>query len=378
MGYFLDICCIKQDSIFDIKQGVMHLTEYILASKELIVLWTPRYSTRIWCLCELATFCRRAHLLRNLADAGAHEEAGRIVFLPLWLPPFAFAFSLNFLIMSILPWYASLVGTASPELFVVGLSLLCLALFTAIGFVVLYIQFAKIMAITFQDFSLDNAQAVSEEDRKLVLDYIQVTWSSAPRPCNGRDEFERFVRGELAEYVCEKHATLSAALRVLVSNTILVLIWQVLALALFLGKRALAATAPIYGLHLTDIVGAHSLAGLSLHGTPGSDGIGLAKACAKGGWHRTHPHHAQKSETDNPAGRSSQPHSTKEEKNDTRRRLDSEKILAQILSVPTGFSKQRGASVTSSATYDCDCRIMIDVSHASHDLFGGLMILWQS
>ena len=111
-GYYLDICCINQESSSSIEARVRHLTEYILASSELIALWTPRYATRVWCICELAMFFRRACLLKKLGEAGERQEVGRIVFLPLWMPPMAQAFSLSFLILSVSVWYYMLVAVA--------------------------------------------------------------------------------------------------------------------------------------------------------------------------------------------------------------------------------------------------------------------------
>lgn len=104
-GYFLDISCIRQDSPEDIRRGVMHLTEYLMVSSELIVLWTPKYSKRLWCVCELATFFRRVCLLEHMSAAGEHCEVGNIAFLPLWAAPLSLGFSYSVLVLLVLMWY---------------------------------------------------------------------------------------------------------------------------------------------------------------------------------------------------------------------------------------------------------------------------------
>ena len=89
------------------------------------------------------------------------------------------------------------------------------------------------MADTFRNFDLNTAEAFDDNDKRLVLEYIGAIWNSHKGRSDGCEIFEQFVRNELADFVHERHAKLSRALRLLVSNTVLVLILQVFAFCLF-------------------------------------------------------------------------------------------------------------------------------------------------
>ncbi|KAF4663466.1 hypothetical protein FOZ61_001629 [Perkinsus olseni] len=55
---FLDKCCIQQKDPTAKSYGISRLAEYLCASDKLLILWSPDYLDRLWCVYELAVFLR--------------------------------------------------------------------------------------------------------------------------------------------------------------------------------------------------------------------------------------------------------------------------------------------------------------------------------
>ncbi|KAF4654223.1 mRNA-capping enzyme subunit beta [Perkinsus olseni] len=55
---FLDICCIPQKDPAAKLYGISKLAEYLRVSDKLLILWSPDYLDRLWCVYELAVFLR--------------------------------------------------------------------------------------------------------------------------------------------------------------------------------------------------------------------------------------------------------------------------------------------------------------------------------
>ncbi|KAF4676903.1 hypothetical protein FOL47_004382 [Perkinsus chesapeaki] len=53
---FLDKCCINQTDLVDKANGISKLSDYLKKSDKLVILWTPNYLNRLWCVYELAVF----------------------------------------------------------------------------------------------------------------------------------------------------------------------------------------------------------------------------------------------------------------------------------------------------------------------------------
>ncbi|KAF4684860.1 hypothetical protein FOZ60_007270 [Perkinsus olseni] len=53
---FLDKCCIPQDDPIAKSYGISRLADYLRASDKLLILWSPDYLDRLWCVYELAVF----------------------------------------------------------------------------------------------------------------------------------------------------------------------------------------------------------------------------------------------------------------------------------------------------------------------------------
>eukprot|EP00971_Amphidinium_carterae_P097168 1923054-Amphidinium_carterae.1 len=75
---FLDRLCIHQwdEDLKDL--GVKSLGKVVATSHEIMVLWSPDYFERMWCVFELATFAASNHSARD------------ILLLPLWKTPFIY------------------------------------------------------------------------------------------------------------------------------------------------------------------------------------------------------------------------------------------------------------------------------------------------
>eukprot|EP00929_Paragymnodinium_shiwhaense_P036914 TRINITY_DN19733_c0_g1_i2.p1 TRINITY_DN19733_c0_g1~~TRINITY_DN19733_c0_g1_i2.p1 ORF type:complete len:381 (+),score=17.53 TRINITY_DN19733_c0_g1_i2:52-1194(+) len=72
---FLDKLCIHQTDVDKKTAGILGLAGFLRASRRLVVLWSPRYFSRLWCSYELAAWC---HL---------HSSAMRPVkFMPVSMP----------------------------------------------------------------------------------------------------------------------------------------------------------------------------------------------------------------------------------------------------------------------------------------------------
>eukprot|EP00438_Fugacium_kawagutii_P018069 Skav221814 [mRNA] locus=scaffold2435:189714:194469:- [translate_table: standard] len=56
---FLDVLCISQDDEVLKRQGILGLPSFLHCSRRLTILWSSEWSSRLWCVFELATFLSR-------------------------------------------------------------------------------------------------------------------------------------------------------------------------------------------------------------------------------------------------------------------------------------------------------------------------------
>lgn len=63
---FLDKLCINQMDSEKKQQGILGLGAFVLRSKKLLVLWSPRYFTRMWCTYEIGCFLSHGQTSRRI------------------------------------------------------------------------------------------------------------------------------------------------------------------------------------------------------------------------------------------------------------------------------------------------------------------------
>ena len=101
----------------------------------------------------------------------------------------------------------------------------------------LYYEEAKKIVTKFEKFTLSEAECVSEDDKHTVMEYIDRTWSTSADAGDGCDVFTRFVKEELSVYVKEEFLKPAAVVKCLLSNSIMVLLWQAFFLLVYFANQ---------------------------------------------------------------------------------------------------------------------------------------------
>ncbi|CAE7785839.1 unnamed protein product [Symbiodinium sp. CCMP2592] len=178
---FLDVASINQTDKELMERGVYGIGGFLCKSKELRVLWSTPYFTRLWCVFEVAAY-RTAN------------PAGRLAFCPLFVEVGSFmcvagAYFSCFLFMFSIPLGSVVAPMASY----------------AIALVPVYVlmhQLRQNAAVKYQllhdlkQFDLNAVQSHSDFDRKFVFTAIQAWYGST-------EAFTQFVQGPLREELLE-------------------------------------------------------------------------------------------------------------------------------------------------------------------------------
>jgi hypothetical protein len=122
------------------------------------------------------------------------------------------------------------------------------------------------MVKSFANFRFDNACCFSEEDRVMVLAHIRETWKNDDVQ-DGCIVFEQFVRRHLSKHIHEEHGSLLAALRFLCSNSVLVLVWQLVALGYVFSSQVTKVFEEFFDTSFEDPIFAGNVLGNALPGS---------------------------------------------------------------------------------------------------------------
>mmetsp|Transcript_21028 Transcript_21028/g.49340 ORF Transcript_21028/g.49340 Transcript_21028/m.49340 type:complete len:631 (-) Transcript_21028:259-2151(-) len=184
---FVDIACIHQKDS-DLKQrGIYSIGGFLKRARELRVLWTPPYLSRMWCIFELAAY-RKANPAGRITLAPIFiEHSVHLVAVSLWGCVICYWGALAFDLTEV---YGFLVGLLLP----LGIALLPVA---CIVHGLRYFFCAKHRL--FQDlrrFKLESAECSEEFDAMFVHTAIQSWYGSTA-------SFEHFVQETLVQEIPE-------------------------------------------------------------------------------------------------------------------------------------------------------------------------------
>eukprot|EP00435_Cladocopium_sp_Y103_P069559 s352_g33.t1 len=181
---FLDVASIHQVDEDMKERGIYGLGGFLKASKELRILWSPPYLSRLWCIFELAAY--------RMAN-----PAGKIVLKPLFVEASVLACWLGMHVAMIL-WLVTMVYLASWGNLTFFLSL--------VPFIPVFHSLRKNFLMKrqllndIQNFDLDAVECRTDFDKEFVHAAI-VEWYG------GKDAFTEYVRGPLQEELISKQRT---------------------------------------------------------------------------------------------------------------------------------------------------------------------------
>jgi hypothetical protein len=193
---FLDIACVPQEDAAGKAQGIARLGAVLARSEYMILLVDEFYWTRLWCIFEVAAFCR-------------HAERSRLVVLPLHVGFVELGFFgciLAFLPMSILVRGSGILGMTSVSAYYVLLPTTVMITVPILIAAHVSGRRSREALHALRDFSIDDAQCQSADDRRALIAVI-CEWYTDTRAGEidpqrllelGRHKFEMFVRHDLA------------------------------------------------------------------------------------------------------------------------------------------------------------------------------------
>lgn len=184
---FLDVVSIHQTDPVLMERGIYGLAGFLRMSKELRVLWSPRYLSRLWCVFELAAF-------------RTCNPSGKITFTPLFIELSVFWMVFAGYIASSVYW----VTIITPSTIMTLVGYMCgLAPCTA---AIHQLRLSKRMQLEMfhelATFDLTKAECRKASDRVLVHLVIARWYGSA-------DAFVNFVRGPLYQEMMASPASTS-------------------------------------------------------------------------------------------------------------------------------------------------------------------------
>ncbi|CAE7364981.1 unnamed protein product, partial [Symbiodinium sp. CCMP2456] len=181
---FVDCTCVHQVDQVLMQQGINNIGGFLAASKELRVLWSSTYLSRLWCVFELAAY-RKVN------------PTGKITLSPLFIERITLQIFLWLEALTSGFWYSRLVGSGRMELsgFVLFALLVmgCLAIPLIHSLRHSYLS-KKILISSLDTFDVRNVECLVDSDRVRIHAAI-VSWYGS------LDAFSEYVRGPFREDV---------------------------------------------------------------------------------------------------------------------------------------------------------------------------------
>eukprot|EP00439_Symbiodinium_sp_Y106_P023591 s1645_g2.t2 len=181
---FLDVVCVNQSDALQQERGIYGIGGFLAVSRELRILWSPPYLSRLWCVFEIAAFRKASPL-------------GKLVFQPLFIERDILASWLGtyLLVSAVVLFIASGAGRNSSTR-VVFLSICCLGLLPAVHYVRKGYREQEQISRSLSDFDVNELQCLSDFDKSFIHSAV-VQWYGS------LDEFNMFVRGPLKDEIVQ-------------------------------------------------------------------------------------------------------------------------------------------------------------------------------
>jgi len=183
---FVDAACIHQTNKVLMQRGINGIGGFLLVSRELRILWSQPYLSRLWCVFEVATYKKM-------------NPSGRVVLSPLFVDESVVLKYFGMLLCTVTYWIIRANGAGSyivlPGTALCGLPILITIHFDRRNFMMKHQLFSQ-----FENFDLDAAECSNESDREFVYAAITHLYGS-------KEAFTQYVRGplqrELLEPICQ-------------------------------------------------------------------------------------------------------------------------------------------------------------------------------
>ncbi|CAJ1399707.1 unnamed protein product [Effrenium voratum] len=173
---FIDAACVSQSDEALMTRGIRGIGGFLRVSKELRIVWTDLYLSRLWCVFELATFKKI-------------NPDGTVVMAPIFLETTVVLFYISNLCAASVQMVLR-AGGSTRVLFalpIISLPFLVLVHRLRRSFVQKHKLFSQ-----FQQFELDSARCVSDSDCEFIYATIDQLYGS-------KEAFVSYVRGSLRE-----------------------------------------------------------------------------------------------------------------------------------------------------------------------------------
>eukprot|EP00440_Ansanella_granifera_P032467 gb/GFBE01035227.1/.p1 GENE.gb/GFBE01035227.1/~~gb/GFBE01035227.1/.p1 ORF type:complete len:571 (+),score=99.62 gb/GFBE01035227.1/:1-1713(+) len=180
---FLDQACINQDNDQLKRQGIAGLPYFLRKSKSLLILWTPQYFSRLWCVFELAAYMHvhRGNVSFTVDVCAVYAEVTLLrLFFAYWIA------SLSFLLAMVV--FSGSQGKLLASMICAELISSTSFLFVARKVIVEQQQLDDLI----RTFDCSEAQCTSADDKEMLLNKIEL-WHGS------REVFNDIVRQQLGQ-----------------------------------------------------------------------------------------------------------------------------------------------------------------------------------